>query len=79
MPRLIIPNEIAQLKQSLKKLRLLIEQEVGNRARLEEVVNDHPKVVESAVIGYNEEIRGECPLAFVVLRGSGAKDMSPEE
>ena len=47
--------------------------------RLEEVVNDHPKVVESAVIGYNEEIRGECPLAFVVLRGSGAKDMSPEE
>lgn len=47
--------------------------------RLEEVVNDHPKVVESAVIGFNEEIRGECPLAFVVLRGTGTKDLSLEE
>ena len=40
--------------------------------RLEEVVNDHPSVVESAVVGYNDEIRGECPLAYVILKGSGA-------
>ena len=37
--------------------------------RLEEVVNSHDLVVESAVVGYNHEIRGECPLAFVILRG----------
>ena len=37
--------------------------------RLEEVINDHEEVVESAVIGFNEEIRGECPLAFVILKG----------
>ena len=39
--------------------------------RLEEVVNDHDSVVESAVIGFNEAVRGECPLAFVILKGSG--------
>jgi len=41
--------------------------------RLEEVVNDHNSVVESAVIGYNHVVRGECPLAFVVLKGTGDK------
>ena len=38
--------------------------------RLEEVVNEHEYVVESAVIGYNHEIRGECPLAFVILKNT---------
>jgi len=38
--------------------------------RLEEVINDHDSVVESAVVGYNHEIRGECPLAFVILKGN---------
>ena len=47
--------------------------------RLEEVVNDHEDVVESAVIGYNEEIRGECPLAFVILKGAGASAMTEEQ
>jgi propionyl-CoA synthetase len=37
--------------------------------RLEEVVNEHPSVVESAVIGFNHHIRGECPLAFVIVKG----------
>jgi len=37
--------------------------------RLEEVINDHEKVVESAVVGFNHEVRGECPLAFVILKG----------
>ena len=36
--------------------------------RLEEVINNHDMVVESAVIGFNQEVRGECALAFVVLR-----------
>ena len=38
--------------------------------RLEEVVNDHPSVVESAVVGYNDPIRGETPLAYVILKGN---------
>ena len=45
--------------------------------RLEEVVNEHDCVVESAVIGFNQEIRGECPLAYVILKGKG--DQSAEE
>jgi len=46
--------------------------------RLEEVINNHDSVVESAVTGYNDEVRGECPLAFVVLKGSSA-DYSQEQ
>ena len=38
--------------------------------RLEEVVIGHDKVVEAAVIGWNDPIKGECPLAFVVLKGN---------
>jgi propionyl-CoA synthetase len=37
--------------------------------RLEEVVNDHPDVVESAVVGITDDIRGECPVAFIILKG----------
>lgn len=47
--------------------------------RLEEVVNEHPDVVESAVVAFNDEVRGECPLAYVVLKGAGAKGKSSEE
>merc|ERR1712228_342090 len=46
--------------------------------RLEEVVNDHNDVVESAVVGYNEPLRGECPLAYVILKGKGTEGMSKE-
>ena len=38
--------------------------------RLEEVINNHPDVVESAVVGFNTEIRGEAALAFCILKGS---------
>jgi len=44
--------------------------------RLEEVINEHELVVESAVVGFDEEVRGECPLAYVVLRGKGTEGMS---
>lgn len=37
---------------------------------LEEVINSHDLVVESAVVGWTDEIRGELPIAFVILRGS---------
>ena len=46
--------------------------------RLEEVVNGHDSVVESAVIGYNDKIRGECPLAYVILKGKGKEAMTEE-
>lgn len=39
--------------------------------RLEQAVNEHGLVVESAVVGYDEEIKGECPLAYVTLRDKG--------
>jgi len=42
--------------------------------RLEEVVNEHESVVESAVIGYDDSLKGECPLAFVILKGSAGAD-----
>jgi len=42
---------------------------------LEEVVNNHDMVVESAVVGYNEPVKGECPLAYVILRGKGTEGM----
>lgn len=45
--------------------------------RLEEVVNEHENVVESAVIGFNQKVRGECALAYVILRGKG--DQNAEE
>lgn len=36
---------------------------------LEEVINENPYVVESAVVGFDDPIKGECPLAFVLLKG----------
>lgn len=36
--------------------------------RLEEVVNEYGPVVESAVVGFNHPIRGEVPVAIVILR-----------
>ena len=38
--------------------------------RLEEVINMHDSVVESAVVGHYDEIRGDVPLAFVILKGN---------
>jgi propionyl-CoA synthetase len=46
--------------------------------RLEEVINNHGQVVESAVIGYNEPLRGEMPLAYVVLKGKGTEEMEQD-
>ena len=45
--------------------------------RLEEVVNDNELVVESAVVALTDDVRGgETPLAYVVLRGSGTRDLN---
>ena len=37
--------------------------------QMEEVINEHADVVESAVVGCFDEIKGDCPVAFVILRG----------
>ncbi len=47
--------------------------------RLEEVINEHDLVVESAVVGFDDAIRGECPLAFVVLRGRSSEDLTDQD
>lgn len=36
---------------------------------LEAVINLHPEITESAVIGVPDEIKGEIPLAFIVYKG----------
>jgi propionyl-CoA synthetase len=36
--------------------------------RLEEVVNEYDPVVESAVVGFNHPIRGEVPVALVIMK-----------
>ena len=37
-------------------------------AEIEEVVASHPQVAECAVVGMNDELRGQIPLAFVVVK-----------
>lgn len=44
--------------------------------RIEEVLNFDEYVVESAVVGFNDPIRGECPLAYIMLRGKGVEEMT---
>jgi len=44
--------------------------------RLEEVINEHDLVVESAVVAFLDEVRGECPFAFVILRGEAHEELA---
>jgi propionyl-CoA synthetase len=44
--------------------------------QLEEVINEHPSVVESAVVGHSDDIRGDCPVAFVILKGKDTDSLS---
>jgi len=46
--------------------------------RLEEVINDHESIVESAVVGYNEPLRGECALAFCVLSNEANRGLTEQ-
>ena len=36
-------------------------------APIENSINEHPKVVESAVVGYPHEIKGNALMAFIIL------------
>jgi long-chain acyl-CoA synthetase len=41
---------------------------------IEDVIHDHPEVVEAAVLGYPDSVLGEVPVAFVVSRGTTSAD-----
>jgi propionyl-CoA synthetase len=43
--------------------------------KLEEVINGHEEVVESAVVPYNSKMRGIAPLAFVVLKDGNSAEV----
>ena len=53
---------------------------MGNRVgakEIEEIIMEHPGVIEAAVIGVPHELLGEAPWAFVVLDGSAT--VTPEQ
>jgi propionyl-CoA synthetase len=50
---------------------------LGTR-EIEEAVSAHPNVAECAVVGVNDPIKGQMPLAFAVLKDP-AKKTSPQE
>lgn len=35
---------------------------------MEQLINQHPEVVDSVVVGFGNGLRGDMPVAFVVLR-----------
>ena len=41
---------------------------------IEDALAQHPKVKEVAVIGIKDDVRGEVPKAFVILKDGGAVD-----
>jgi propionyl-CoA synthetase len=46
---------------------------------IEEVVAAHPDVAECAVIGIDDQLRGEVPLGFVVLKAGAAREATELE
>lgn len=43
-------------------------------AEVENAINEHPKVIESAVVGYPHEIKGQGIYAFVIAQEEGIED-----
>lgn len=43
---------------------------------MEEVVSTHPDVAECAVIGVDDELKGQVPIGFVVLKSGAERDPS---
>jgi propionyl-CoA synthetase len=41
---------------------------------MEEVLSDHPDVAECAVIGVHDDLKGQSPLGFVVLKAGVDRD-----
>ncbi|MBL8880977.1 MAG: AMP-binding protein, partial [Phycisphaerales bacterium] len=51
----------------VKDIIIIAGENVAPR-EIEEVLLEHPAVAEAAVVGVRDELRGELPIAFVVLR-----------
>lgn len=47
--------------------------------QMEEVINEHDDVVESAVVGHVDDIKGDTPVAFVILKGDLQNTLSEED
>lgn len=47
-------------------------------AEMEEIVSSHPDVAECAVIGINDELKGQIPFAFVVLKSGNTEHFKIE-
>ncbi len=43
-------------------------------SEIESALVSHPRVAEAAVVGATDEMTGQAPVAFVILRGGGAAD-----
>ncbi|WP_161484592.1 AMP-binding enzyme, partial [Campylobacter coli] len=41
---------------------------------MEEIIAKHPDVAECAVIGVNDELKGEIPMGFIVLKEGIERD-----
>jgi len=41
--------------------------------RLEESINGHQEIVESAVVGLKDQLKGEVPIGLVIMRTQGDK------
>jgi len=53
----------------------------GNRAsakEIEDALYEHPHIAEAAVIGVEDDILGEAPKAFIVLKDSKTKEMEED-
>ena len=44
---------------------------------MEEVLSQHPDVVECAVIGIDDKLKGQCPFGLIVLK-NGAQERQNE-
>lgn len=53
----------------------------GNRVsakEIEEALHEHPAIVEAAVIGFPDDVLGEAPKAFIVVRKGAEKNITDE-
>ena len=48
-------------------------------AEVENAIDEHPSVVESAIVGYPHDIKGQGIYAFVITQGSGKDDATRKE
>ena len=48
-------------------------------APIEKAINEHPEVVESAVVGFKHDIKGNARCAYVIVRNMGVDSSSIEK